>query len=497
MKRLLLLYCSVVMSVCLWGQTELLPFPTDTIQDTIVYRYYAPKSVGLYRISKIFDVPQDVIIRWNPQLAVRGPQLDEMLLIPSGMVVKKETEKKADKTAEPTKENIKEERVESIIPRDFKTREELQKGEKKLSIAKEENKIEYIEPTDSVLPVLPADSSVLRLAVLLPLNTQEAERTSDDDRFFDFYAGLLLAVNDYQKGGRRVEIHTYDVPKHDKGLNNVLTDPWLTQADALIGPAYSNQVKIMSGWALEHKKWILVPFTSNVDGIDNNPYILQFNPTSEVEFDKFEKQLLSDIDNNNPVHYVLLESAQGTTSYMKHLQEQVSRSSISHSTIQLHELMVDSADYAFRDSVENILVLHTDKYANASVLLPHIMQLAVRHQTTLFIPYSWLKMRLTMPLMYMTTFEINLAEQERLQAYENDFARFFGLYTVTSAYPHYDLLGYDLTSGLLYMLNDFRQKVAANPTTYGVYNGLQSDIYYTREQEEGGWMNKQIKIIRP
>ena len=124
-------------------------------------------------------------------------------------------------------------------------------------------------------------SRVYRLAVLLPLDSRSTDRDEYNDRFYDFYTGLLTAVYQAQKAGMRLEIHTYDVPRTGNRLAEVLNDPWLETAHAIIGPAYTNQVNQTVAWNRTRAKWILVPFTSHVKGIENDPYILQFNPTSD------------------------------------------------------------------------------------------------------------------------------------------------------------------------------------------------------------------------
>ena len=74
----MLLLCS--MAATMLGQK--LNYPTERINGYLVYKYTTEKSIGLYRISKIFDVNIDDIKAWNPQLKDRDPQMDEVLYIP-------------------------------------------------------------------------------------------------------------------------------------------------------------------------------------------------------------------------------------------------------------------------------------------------------------------------------------------------------------------------------------------------------------------------------
>ena len=94
---------------------------------------------------------------------------------------------------------------------------------------------------------LPYDSSMLsalplRLAYLLPFQTDAARRDGQMDRFIDFYEGALLAIYEAQACGQRLEIFTYDVQKSDIAIQQVLKKGEMQNLDAIIGPAYPAQV---------------------------------------------------------------------------------------------------------------------------------------------------------------------------------------------------------------------------------------------------------------
>ena len=57
-------------------------WPVDTIDGQAVYKYRVPRSIGLYRVSVTFNVTQEEIIKWNPQLKERGLHYDEIINVP-------------------------------------------------------------------------------------------------------------------------------------------------------------------------------------------------------------------------------------------------------------------------------------------------------------------------------------------------------------------------------------------------------------------------------
>ena len=94
MKRILL-YGLLLVAMSVQAQ-DVLPYPMDTIDGKVYYRYTVEKSIGLYRISKNFGVSQEAILQANPDLATRGLKFEEVILIPTTFTV-------APKPAEPVK----------------------------------------------------------------------------------------------------------------------------------------------------------------------------------------------------------------------------------------------------------------------------------------------------------------------------------------------------------------------------------------------------------
>ena len=506
------------------AQTTDLPYPTDTIQDTVVYRYPAPKSIGIYRISKNFGVSQEDILRWNPQLRERGPQLDEILLIPAGPVVSKETKKEEQPSTEENRavadhtthdatppatqgdeDSKKAARKEDMMRKPkagAKAGEDAEKTE--LSNANGIVSLKYPYSEDEDFLPISDTSKIWRLAVLLPLDCHSTNRDEYNDRFYDFYTGLLTAVYQAQKAGMRLDIHTYDVPRTGNQLASVLNDKWIETAHAIIGPAYTNQVNKMATWSREHPIWLLVPFTSRVSGIEDNPYILQFNPTS----DRKARCLADTIaQHKESVHCIYVKADRRPSAEVAHLLNELKEREIEVDAVPLRALMADSADYATRDSVNNLVILHTDNYSNASVILPHVKQLAIRHEVRLVAQDSWVQQEEVAVLrpVYAYFFRQPDAKAPVTMTYNwlhNHYFSNDSVYTPAIDYPRFDMLGYDLTKYLLRLLPDLYENATGTDTDADVdyifdepfTDGVQSKVRFVRTGVDGGWINEYIQV---
>ena len=263
MKRILL-YGLLLVAMSVQAQ-DVLPYPMDTIDGKVYYRYTVEKSIGLYRISKNFGVSQEAILQANPDLATRGLKFEEVILIPTAFTV-------APKPAEPVK------KVKLVAAE----AEQPMNGDTSLTA--------QAETQDSLQEVRYIDT--IRLAYLLPLHAEIAQRSPSLDRFYDFYCGSLLAIKHHDTtyvdslGGRYAtyyDIHTYDVGKLGNVVCQLIDSGALANVDAIIGPAYMKQVEVLSAYVEEHHIPTLIPFLPQLTPkLNENPYLLKFNPADQI-----------------------------------------------------------------------------------------------------------------------------------------------------------------------------------------------------------------------
>ena len=177
-------------------------------------------------------------------------------------------------------------------------------------------------------------------------------------------------------------------------------------------------------------------------------------------------------------------------------------------TVPLRALMSDSADYAARDSVTNLVILHTDNYTNASVILPHVKQLAIRHDVRLLAQDSWVQQEEIAVLrpVYACFFRQSDKYSSALREYNRLHNHYFSAdsaYTPAISYPRFDMLGYDLTRHLLEMLPELYEREAGTDTDTNMdyvvsepfTKGIQSTVRYVRTGVDGGWINEHIQAV--
>jgi hypothetical protein len=134
-------------------------------------------------------VTQEEILKANPQLQHRGLRMDEVILVPAKL--------KATEDKQVTKpEEVKEKKRQRLV-----LFEENKETKRKKPIIDNTPMDTLALDTLSVDTLAALDSTAIRLALLLPLHANAIKREKNMERFYDFYAGALIAIYEAQARG--------------------------------------------------------------------------------------------------------------------------------------------------------------------------------------------------------------------------------------------------------------------------------------------------------
>lgn len=495
MKKFLLYGLLLTASAMMQAQ-ELLPWPLDTIDGKIYYRYTVEKSIGLYRISKNFSVSQESILEANPVLKTRGLHFEEIILVPANLpVVANAVEEKPEQPLQPEASVIPEIPENQVIP------EKQEIPELTEIPTTEETQVEVPMVAEILPEVHSADTpqdvhytDTVRLTYLLPLQADMVQRNPTIDRFYDFYAGSLLALKHHEAnyvdsvGNRHItyyDVQTYDIGKSVQALTALIDSGALAHTDAIIGPAYNKQVEALSAYAQENKIPVLVPFLPVVPDIKTNPYLLQFNPSDETH----THALMEHLDSlRQSINIVLVDAGKADIpASIRTLRDSIRARHLPTTYATIRQILSDSISQTLKDSVENLLLFHSERYSNVQLLMPYLLSGRHGKRLTILSQYAWQSEHILLPQLFTAVFRT--PDSEAMALYDKDFAQYFG-HQLSSTLPRYDLLGYDLTS---YMLQAIRGGVFSASTATS--EGLQSSMLFT-PIENGGFENTHIIIQR-
>lgn len=519
---------------CLQAQN----YPTDTIKGKVYYKYAVQKGEGLFRISQNFGVSQEEIIRSNPELGNSGLKLGQVILIP--YVAKIDSSQYIVHQIQPKETlyglskqydvSIKEITLLNpvttqrmaigdrlLIPRKpIKLTPSIEEENKEIAQSPQQEPIATTPLTRKedtlLLPPTPQEKNAaaqdtveaaandtlpddtaptptpLRIAYLLPLMTDVAQRDISIDRFVEFYEGSLLALNKARDNGQKFEIYVYDTEKSAAKVSNILSKPEWLNIDAIIGPAYPSQVSIVSKFAYEHQIPTIIPFTYKISDLERNPYLIQFNPSNETENEVLIDYILQQKQQPNCV-FINWDEA---TDKIKELYTQLQATTITTATVPTHCVENDSLAFFIKEGADNILIFPSEKYTDIKDLFRYVQPLS-RERLSMLSFYTWKEHAIPLPSFYTAIFhDVKTLSLEKI-SYDLNYNRYFG-HDLQTTSPRYDYLGYDITSYTIQLLQNRSADTIDLSLNHFVYQGLQSDIECLHIDDKGGYENHSIHI---
>lgn len=490
------------------------------------------KKQTLFAISRKYGVSQDEIKKANPEI-VNGLREGMILKIPATS-----SNKKNEKTAKDKNQNKKQAKESTTIhvvqPKEtlysiskkYDTEIEnivaVNPGvDKKLSVGMElkipatqkqtkENQTEEksIKPSETtannpesvskkeVQSINPKDAKTLRIAYLLPFMLDNLKQDNSSDRFMNFYAGSLIAMNEAKEKGVSLQIYTYDTGKSEDRLKEVLANVDLKSMDIIIGPAYSNQVGIMGDFAKENKVKTLIPFSSKVSEIDYNPYLFQFNPGTELEI-KFATELINGRYKKMNIVFVDIQDISYFDDgkvFAQTLKQNLS--DIKKEYLVLNPATAENANFTsvLKKDTKNLIIFNTDKFAYVNPYMSLLKNLSTEYDITLYAQYSWKDQPEKLSKSILISPIISTIDQAQLSVFNQKFSDNFNWNASTDT-PRYDLLGYDITSYFVSLLSKYGNKLPEKLSLRTNSSWIQSQPAFERKSEHSGFVNQQLYLI--
>lgn len=97
----------------------------------------------------------------------------------------------------------------------------------------------------------------------------------------NYYAGMKLAAPLLEEEGVRLQITAYDTRLDSTGMERVLSQLSVQQADLLIGPYKREHIRQAADFVRENHKVMVSPFSAVSNLTQNNPGFVQCNPSLE------------------------------------------------------------------------------------------------------------------------------------------------------------------------------------------------------------------------
>jgi len=462
----------------------------------------------LYSISKIYNVKIEDIIELNPGSEIKIKKGME-LNIPNKKLIIKHT---AEATTYTEHEVLSKETlysisklynldIEEIIKYNPATEKKLKKGSvlmiPKISIDIETKEDTLLDINNELLKIktdsiAKLHTKPIKIAFLLPFMIQNSKVEASNDRFLEFYSGSLLAINEAKKHGISMEIYCYDTEKSEDKIVEILSKPELKSMDFIIGPAYSNQISYVSDFSKENKINTLIPFSSKVFDIISNPYLIQFNPNSNIETRYLSDLIKNEYKNDNIVFLEIdgVNNMDEGNEFVLSLQDELRKNKITfYNKMLFSELSIENSNILVADK-KNILFFNSDKLSNVNPYLSAIKNQNSNNNIIVFEQNNWQIKSKNYKGLQISPFKLNFNDTE-YKKFIQQFSQIFK-WEVTNTNPRYDVLGYDLTNYFINLIIRNGSDFSLNKLNLPAAAGIQTQFKFERNSKYQGFVNNQL-----
>ncbi len=317
------------------------------------------------------------------------------------------------------------------------------------------------------------------------------------DYYFDFYEGVLLALDTLRAQGLTVNMTVFDTEKDTLRVKKFLKEFEIKKPDLIIGPVFPETFKTAAKYAKETNIPIISPLYSKTSQLKDFPNAYQFIPSRESEF-----KAIAQLASAYPLINKILIHDSDTTGSEDFLQLKKMLSKTNCDTtdsvyyglneIWFSDTLYNNVKHALHPEIKNLVIITSNNEAFVSELLSHLDQNSKNYNISVIGQPSWVTFN-NIDLDYFHHLEVNIFTPFHIDYYNSNTKQFlkkaidiFGYEPVELKSKGYNLafLGYDIAfyfiSAYAAYRNDFNHCMCCMDfnTLLNRYSFVQQNPFY-------------------
>ena len=213
----------------------------------------------------------------------------------------------------------------------------------------------YDYPDDSF-----KNQHVYHVALMVPLYLEQVTEEFWDEApnnkmlltkpfsFLHFYEGFMIAADSMANSrGMKLELKVYDVDNDVNKAVEAIADPWLANADMIVGPFYIKPFEKVMKFASDNDILIVNPITQRSNIIDNQPNVIKVKPSFDSQIDQLE-MLIRDYYHSNSI-FIISKDGVGDADMISRINE-------------IAERHMDSLSYVGNREVVKVIKKHQTRW---------------------------------------------------------------------------------------------------------------------------------------
>lgn len=343
-----------------------------------------------------------------------------------------------------------------------------------------------------------SQQSKLTIGVVLPFNL--AQKGKHNKAMVDFYRGFLLAVDSMRNNGRPIHVITFDNKGTGEGMAEVLSDPRLRSAQAIIGPDGASELQKLNEFGRENRIAVFNFFNNRDSAYLTNPYAMQAAIGRDDMYDRAAKAFVESFADYTPVILVNAEGRKDKVEFADKIKAMLKAKGRNYKEINftggtlaletLTQTLDPTQKYAFLPTSS-----HKEEFGKIeSAVRAYKDSRDFKNEIVVWGYPEWLANRAAYEKMHdLDTYVYSrndLPEAFVTSEIDENYNYWFGPHMLTN-YPRRAYMGFDagmyIIKALMSNGGDF-QKISP------YYSGVSMPISFTRIPS-GGWINNELLMI--
>ncbi len=118
--------------------------------------------------------------------------------------------------------------------------------------------------------------------------------------FLHFYEGFMIAADSVVNSrNMKLDLKVYDVDNDVNKAHEAIADPWLANANLIVGPFYLKPFNVVKQFAVENNIPIVNPITQRSEIVDNQPNVIKVKPSMESQLAPLDSLIKNNYHANN------------------------------------------------------------------------------------------------------------------------------------------------------------------------------------------------------
>ncbi len=333
-------------------------------------------------------------------------------------------------------------------------------------------------------------------------------KVSEGANFIEFYEGALLAIDSLRNTGLSIDLLVRDTKRDTNTVKNIITELQSFDPDIIIGPVYTENVKLVADFALENRIFIISPLSTRTELLEDNPFLFQIIPSRKTELEIWADYISHHYDKN----IILIHNTDSfSIKEIDYFREMLFSNFYSDSTfkyiiykeVRFNDTLSENILKALSDNRKNLVFIESTEEAYVIGAVNNLSQYQKDYDIILFgnpVWQTWKNIDIqylhNLDLILYTPFYVNY-NNKHTKSFINKCRKIYDYepYIIKNKGYNYSFLGYDIVFYFLKALkeygNDFPRCI-----DYLNIELMQSDYIFKRINNKGGFENISIYFLK-